>query len=277
MSDRIELVGVGGGSRSAGELATAAEVPELGLDDLAARSDALVVAVPPASIPDVIRAIAGKVQALLVEAPVPMDLPDPGCPAMIGANFLHAPVVHGALRTIAGMESPHHLVLRSTQPAPTWGSHRTPAFGGAGLDPGGRLAPLLFAATGEAVESAHAQITEGPVPGVEEGASFTLVLPSGRTARLESVWAPGSARAELEVASDRGVALLSLFPEPVLEVNGTAVATEPCHPLVALGFITQLERLGRVVEGSAAAWLDLAAGEAICGLLASAVDSACEG
>ena len=276
MSDRIELVGVGGGSRSAGELATAAEVPDLGLDDLADRSDALVVAVPPASMPDVIREVAGRVRALLVEAPVPVNLPDPGCPAMLGANFLHAPVVRGALRTIAAMESPHHLILRSTQPAPTWGSHRTPAFGGAGLDPGGRLAPLLFAATGETVESAHAQITEEPESGVENEASFAFTLPSGRTARLESVWAPGSARGELEVASDLEVALLSLFPEPMLEVNGTPVATEPCHPLLALGFIPQLERLSGVVDGSATTWLDLGAGEAICGLLASAVDSARE-
>ena len=273
-SDRVELVGVGGGSASATDLATAAEVPDLTLDALVANSDVVVVAVPPACTREVISALAGNVGAVLVEAPVPADLPDPGCPAMIGANFLHAAVVRSALRAIADMSSPHHLELRSTQPAPSWGSHGTEAFGGAGLDPGGRLAPVLFAAAGETVESAEARITEGPIVGVETSATVDLWLPSGRTARLESRWAPGPAQAELEVASEDGVVLISLVPEPVLELNGTSLDTEPSHPLVGLGFIAQLERLADLADGSARAWLELSAGQAICGLLTSAIDAA---
>ncbi len=274
LCDRVELVGVGGGSSSAAELAAAAEVPDLSFDALLDRCDAVVVAVPPASAPEVVDALAGRVRAVLVEAPVPADLPDPGCPAMIGANLLHAPAVRRAMRIIGDMASPHHLVMRSTQPAPTWGSHGSHAFGGAGLDPGARLAPILFAATGEAIDSAAARITEGPVAGVEESATITLALPSGRAARLESRWAPGSARAELEVASDEGVALVSFFPEPELELNGVPMAVGQGHPLVDLGFVAQLERLAGLPGRSGTPWLDLATGKAICGVLSSAIVAA---
>ncbi len=274
LCDRIELVGVGGGSSSATELASAAEVPDLSLDAILDRSDAVVVAVPPARTPEVIDALVGEVGAVLVEAPVPADLPDPGCPAMIGANLLHAPTVRRAMRAIGDLESPHHLVLRSSQPAPTWGGHGSLAFGGAGLDPGARLAPVLFAATGEAINSAAARITEGPVTGVEESATITLTLPSGRAARLESKWAPGSARAELEVASDEGVALVSFFPEPELEIDGVPMTAPQGHPLVDLGFVAQLERLAGLPDRSATPWLDLATGRAICGVLSAAIVTA---
>ncbi len=274
MTEQVELVGVGGGSNTAADLAGVCNAPDLPLDSLIERSDAVIVAVPPNAVAEVVSALDGRVNAVLVEAPVHHDVPDPDCPAMVGANLLHAPVVRRAIQEIWALSSPHHLELRSTQPRPEWGAHATHAFGGAGLDPGARLAPVLLAAAGEPAETVTARLVDGPDDGIEESADLTLTLGSGRSVRLSSVWREGSAKVELEVADDNGVVLVSFFPEPTLEINGTPVNTDPLHPIVGLGFVAQLERLTRVSLGESAPWLDLSAGRDIGVLISAAVADA---
>ena len=279
ISDRVELVGVGGGAGAAAELAAAAQVPDLAFDALVERSDAVVVAVPPPLAPEVVAALSGRVGALLVEAPAPEAIGPVDVPAMVGANLLHSPVVRRGLRAIAEMASPHHLQLRSSQPAPKWGDHGTVAFGGAGLDPGARLAPVLLAAGGSPAITAEARLTIGgsddgdPAP-VEERAEFRMQLADGRSVTLDSRWADGSARAELEVADEQTVTTITLLPTPEVELDGTPLSTEREHPLAELGFVSQLERLASLSDAGGTPWRDLTSGINICTLLTRAINEA---
>ncbi len=268
MTSGVELVGVGGGARAAGELAAAAEVPDLPLDTLIDRSEVLIVAVPPMAASEVAEAMAGRVGAVLFEAPALDAIGHVGCPAMVGANLLHAPAVRRGLRAVSELHQPHHLALRSSQPAPTWGAHGTVEFGGAASDPGVRLAPVLLAAAGSPAVSATAEITGHPV---EESALIRFHLDDGRSSVLNSHWAAGSARAELEVADESGAILVSLLPEPSLELNGNPVALDHLRPLVALGFVPQIERLVSLGRGGGNAWLELSTGLAINELITRAV------
>ena len=259
----IDLIGVGGRPGTAGALAAQAGVPDLALPALC-DADALIVAVPPPSVAPVLALIENEVtggaavRAVLVEPPLGA-LPDLSIPAVLGATLLHAPVVKQALREIGAMAAPHHLQLRVRQPAPTWGAHGTDAFGGPLHDPGVRLASLLLAAAGEpAVHVEHVEI--------EGGIHAALELESGRRAGLDVAWAPGSSRIELEAADDGAVILLTLDPLPRLEIDGRAIDPPDLHPLEALGFVPQLDRLARTAAG-APPWPAAATGLAIEALL----------
>lgn len=263
----VELIGVGGRPGSAGELARDAGVPDLPLAALC-EADAVVVAVPPPAVEPTLRLIENEAQggarvgAVLVEPPL-RSLPAGTIPTALGANLLHAPVVKQALREIAAMANPHHLQLRCRQPAPTWGTHGSAAFGGPLDDPGVRLASLLLAAAGE--PAVHVERTE-----IAGGVHAALELESGRRAGLEIAWVPGSSRTELEAADGGGVVLLTLDPLPRLEIDGTAVESPDLHPLEALGFVAQIDRLARTAAG-AAPWPEAATGSAIEALLSRGV------
>lgn len=265
----VELIGVGGRPGSAGELAEQAGVPDLGLPALCG-ADALIVAVPPADVARALSLVQNEVTggaplaALMVEPPL-RALPSTTIPTVLGANLLHAPVVKQALREIAAMSAPHHLQLRVRQPAPTWGAHGSPAFGGPLHDPGIRMASLLLAAAAEpAVHVEHAEIDGGIHAAIE--------LESGRRAGLDVAWVEGSSRIELEAADDGGVILLTLDPLPRLEVDGRTIEPPDLHPLEALGFVPQIDRLAATVTG-AAAWPTAEAGLAIENLLVSSADN----
>ena len=256
----VELTGVGGRPGSAEELAAVADAPDLSVSELCERSDALVVAVPPPEVARVVEAISteigrgASVRAVLVEPPL-RRLPDVTVPLVLAANLLHAPVVRQALREIAAMHEPHHLQLRVRQPRPDWGVHGTPAFGGPLHDPGMRLAPVLLSAAAE--PAVHVETTD-----VVDGAHAAIELSSGRRAGLEVTWAEGSSRIELEAADAGGVILLRLDPLPHLEIDGRAVETPDLHPLEALGFVQQIDRLARTAAG-ADAWPAASVAEAI--------------
>ncbi len=260
---RAELVGVGGRPGTASELAAVADVPDLSLEELCAGSDALIVAVPPAAVGEVLDrigdAVAGGagVRAVLVEPPL-RRLPELPIPTVLGANLLHAPVVRQALREIAVMREPHHLQMRIRQPAPDWGAHGTPAFGGPLHDPGLRLAPILLSAAAET--AVHVEVADIP-----NGAHAAIELESGRRAGLDVAWAPGSSRIELEAADASGVILLSLDPLPRLEIDGRPLDPPELHPLEALGFLQQIDRFVRTVDG-AEPWPAASVGLAIEGL-----------
>ena len=259
----IELIGVGGRPGTAAQLAADAGVSDLPLPDLCA-ADAVIIAVPPAEVSGVAGLVANEVvggaplRAVMIEPPL-RSLPEMPVATVLAANLLHAPVVKQALRAIGAMQAPHHLQLRVRQPAPTWGAHGTPAFGGPLHDPGIRLASLLLAAAAET--AVYAERVE-----IEGGVHAAIELESGRRAGLDVAWVEGSSRIELEAADDGGVILLTLDPLPRLEVDGRPIDPPDLHPLEALGFVGQLDRLGRTANG-AAPWPSTGTGLAIEALL----------
>ena len=67
------------------------------------------------------------------------------------------------------------------------------------------------------------------------------------------------AEATIEAADSAHVARVDVWPVPAAEVDG-APAGPPAgstHPLAALGFVAQIERLARVCDGEAKPWPDL--------------------
>ncbi len=250
----VSLVGVGGDARSGDDFAQETGIANVGLEELLTTADMLVVAVPPCAAPSVIGKIAarpGTVRAVLVETPLLAPLPDFGVPMVAGANLLHAPLIRDALTAIGSMGQPHHLVIRATQPAPTWGQHGTRAFGGPATDPGARYALLLAAAGREIVAGVHIAAARDETT---TAATVTLRFPSGRTARVESVWGPGSARLDFEVADANGVVSVVVDPIPSLEINGEATEQGDLHPLAALGFVDQLYRLSLLARQETEPW-----------------------
>ncbi len=264
----IELVGGGGRPGTAGQLAEDAGVPDLALP-LLCEAEVVIIAVPPSEVAGVTRLVGNEVQggapvrAVLIEPPLRL-VPELSIPTVLAANLLHAPVVKQALRAIGTMKAPHHLQLRVRQPAPTWGAHGTPAFGGPLHDPGIRLASLLLAAAAET--AVHVERVD-----IEGGVHAAIELESGRRAGLDVAWVEGSSRIELEAADDGGVLLLTLDPLPRLEVDGRPIDSPDLHPLEALGFVGQLDRLSRTADG-ATPWPSTATGLAIEGLFGVSAD-----
>lgn len=260
-----ELVGVGGRlPGTADRLADAVGAPDLPLTDLAAAAEGLVVAVPPSAAAEVIAAVPAELP-LLVESP-PADIADR--PRSITAvNLLHAPVVARGLQAIAELGPVHHLQLRGTGPRPSWGSHGTAAWGGGvAVDPHSSTLPVLLAAAAAAVTDVRGSL-DGP-PGCEHSARLDLALGDGRTATARLAWTDDSALAvELEAASDAGVATIRLLPTPELERDGRIVVRATDPPLVALGFVAQMQRFVGVVRGDRSAWPPLAVGAAVTGLV----------
>ncbi len=257
----VRLIGIGG--RAPGRASEAAEAlgcAELSVAGMIRRADILIVAVPPAEVGGVLAQIPPD-RPMIVESPVgvssrcdPGDRPN----AMLGANLLHAPVARQGLTAINGLGEPHHLVLRAN--APRRACHTTGvARRGVTLDLGGRLLPVLLAAAAQPVVEVSASLNLQD--GVDIGADLDLRIADGRTVRAELHWDEGPASANLEAASDSGVVSVDLWPFPVLEVDGSEIASaEGQEPLHSLGFVSQLRRLAAVAANRAAVWPELSSG-----------------
>ena len=196
-------------------------------------------------------------------------------PVMASVNLLHAPAVRRMLEAVAGMD-PHHLELRLAVPDPARGPDAGRDFGGGvTVDPGAGFWPLVMAATGTAVESVAASrfVVED---GLEHAAELVLHTAGGRRARAELRWGAEVAEASVEAADPAHVARVDIWPAPVAEVDGAPVGPPPdsAHPLVALGFVAQIERLARVADGEARPWPDLAVASSALTVAAAAALSA---
>jgi len=269
LADHVELEGiVGRNFGGAAELAGQAEVPELSLEQAITRSEAIVVAVPPADAPAVLASIGRRVSAVLVETPSAASGPQLDVhsdnerpPTMIGANLLHAPTTRRALQEIASMNDPYRFALRSMTPRPDWGQHGSAQFGGGAiLDPGCRLMPTLMAALGTPVVSVSAELTTDSQR-VDTSAILELKtnVSHQRDITVEIIWNDDASTTSLEVAGDDAVVRLELAPPPTLEVNGeTIMASGNDDPYESLGFTAQISRLGAVARGDAAPWPDYA-------------------
>ena len=269
LADHVELEGIVGRHLGRGaELANQAGVPELTLEQALSRSEAVVVAVPPADAPAVLTSIADRVSAVLVETPSGTSGPDLDLgddlvrpPTMIAANLLHAPVTRRALREIAAMSEPHHFVLRHRGPKPDWGDHGSPSFGGGAiLDPGCRILPLLLAALAAPVVAVSGElIADSKRIDISASLELQTDVDHHRDVSVDIRWNDDAPTTALEVASSDAVVQLELAPPPSLEVNGESVYSGSSdNPYLELGFIDQITRLGSIARGDASPWPDFA-------------------
>jgi len=271
MADDIDLVGIAGRRvGAAAELSQQAETNDLSIEQAIDRSDAIVVAVPPADAPAVLATIGSRVGAVLVETPsarstTELCAQEEGPPTMIAANLLHAPATRRALSIVSRMAGPHHFALTCRMSRPDWGCHATPGFGGGAiLDPGCRVLPILLGALAAPVVTVSAKFVTGD-DRIDTSASLKLVTDqeSQRDVVMNVLWDGEATSVSLEVASDDAVVQLELSPEPTLEVNGEAAPLMIYgDPFFDLGYVDQIIRLGAVSQGDAAPWpgYELAAG-----------------
>ena len=291
VSPGMELAGVSAssqGSPRAAALAGGLDCPVLALPELARACDLAVVATPPASCPEAVAHLAAspRVRAVLVESPVGITVESVDRlrealaprPVMVGANLLHAPAVRRLLEAIASMD-PHHLVLRLAVPDPARPAAARPAFGGGVMmDPAAGFWPVLIAALGAevvAVSTPSLRMRDG----LEVEAEVVLMAADGRRARAQTRWGACIAEASVEAADNARVARVEIWPEPLVEIDGVPVQapSTDVHPLSALGFLAQLDRLDRVGRGEAAPWPDLTVGSAALTVVVAAAMSACRG
>ena len=240
----------------------------LTLAEVSDACDAAVIATPPAARAEVLAELASsrRLRAVMVESPAATTVGRiaelgsalAGRPVMVAANLLHAPAVRVMLEAVATMD-PHHLELRVAVPDPARGPHAGSAFGGGvTVDPGTGFWPVMMAAMGAAVESVAAPRLDVS-DGVDHTAEVMLHAAGGRRARAELRWGTRVAEAALEAADSAHVARVDVWPAPAAEIDGFPAGppTTSAHPLEALGFVAQIERLARVCDGEARPWPDL--------------------
>ena len=270
----VTLAGVSASSPDsprAAALAGALDCPVLTLAELSRVCDAVIVATPPASRVEVAAALAEsrRLRAVLVESPAATTIRGvaelaaalPDHPIMAAVNLLHAPAVRRTLETVATMD-PHHLELRLAVPHPERGPGAGRAFGGGvTLDPGAGFWPVVTAAMGSAIESVAVPRAD-VVDGLDRAALIVLRSVTGRTARADLRWDARVAEATIEAADSAHVTRVDIWPVPVVEIDGAPVGSPggSSHPLAALGFVAQIERLARVAHGETQPWPDLDAG-----------------
>ena len=265
-------------------LAGALGCPVLTVSELANLCDVAVVATPPAARAEPLAGLASsrRLRAVLVESPAATTLEGiaelqsafADRPIMAGVNLLHAPEVRRTLDAIATMD-PHHLELRLAVPDPARGPDAGQDFGGGvTVDPAAGFWPVVLAALGAAVESVAAPRAE-VIDGLDRAAAIMLRAANGRTARASLRWGAEVAEAAVEAADAAHVARVDVWPAPVVEIDGAPAGPpqEGQHPLAALGFVAQIERLARVANGDASPWPDLAAAAAAVSIAAAAAMS----
>ena len=268
-------------SPRAAALAGALDCPVLTMPQLSRACDLVVVATPPARSTEVLSELASsrRLRAVLVESPAATTLDGiaalrsslAGRPVMASVNLLHAPAVRRMLEAVASMD-PHHLELRVAVPDPARGPDAGRVFGGGvTVDPGAGFWPVVMAALGSAVESVavpRADVDDG----LDRAAEVVLRSAGRRQARARLSWGAGVAEAAVEAADSAHVARVDIWPVPVAEIDGTPVGSpvDSSHPLAALGFVAQIERLARVAAGEARPWPDLAAASSALAVAAAA-------
>ena len=141
------------------------------------------------------------------------------------------------------MREAHHLQMRAAAETGL-GAHGTSAFGGPLHDPGLRLAPVLLSAAAET--AVHVDVVD-----TEHGVHAAIELESGRRCGLDVAWVAGSATIEIEAADDGGVILMTLDPSLVSRSTVARYRRSELHPLEALGFVPQIDRLAKTAAGAA--------------------------
>ena len=284
----VELAGVSALSSvspRAAALAGALDCPVLTLAELSRACDAAVIANPPAARAAVLAELGSsrRLRAVLVESPAATTLDGIAevasalapRPVMAAVNLLHSPGVRRMLEAVAVMD-PHHLELRLAVPDPARGPDGGSAFGGGvTVDPAAGLWPVLMAAMGAAVEYVAVPRVE-VIDGVDRAAEVVLQAVDGRRARAELRWGARVAEAAVEAADSAHVARVDVWPLPIAEIDGAPAgpSADSAHPLAALGFVAQIERLARVGNGEVPPWPDLSVASSALTIAAAAALSA---
>ena len=253
--------------------------------ELVRACDMAVIATPPAARAGALVELASsrRLRAVLVESPAATTLDDiaaldaefAGRPIMAGVNLLHAPAVRRTLDAVTAMD-PHHLELRLAVPDPARGPDGGRTFGGGvTMDPATGFWPVVAAALGAPVESVAVSRLE-VVEGLDHAAEVVLTAVNERTARAVLRWGARVAEASLEAADSHRVARVDVWPAPAAEIDGEATdpPADASHPLVALGFTAQIERLVRAGRGEAEPWPDLGVASSALTVSAAAALSA---
>ena len=264
------------------------DCPVLTAQELARACDVAVIATPPAARAEALAELASsrRLRAVLVESPAASTLDGiaelqsvfADRPIMAAVNLLHAPAVRQVLDAVAAMD-PHHLQLRLAVPDPARGPESGVAFGGGvTMDPAAGFWPVLIAAMGAAVQSVAAPRLE-VVEGLDRAAAVVLRAVNGRLARAALRWGAPVAEASVEAADPARVARVDVWPVPVAEIDGVPAGPPvgAAHPLAALGFVAQVERLARVAGGEARPWPDLGAAASALTVAVAAAMSARRG
>ena len=283
-------------SPRAAALADALNCPVLTVRGLADACDVAVIATPPAVRAEVLAELAPsrRLRAVLVESPAETTLDGiaslgaafGGRPVLAAVNLLHAPAVRQMLDAVAAMD-PHHLELRLAVPDPARGPDSGAAFGGGvTMDPAAGFWPVLIAAMGAAVSSVAAPRLDVSA-GLDHAAEVVLTAVNGRTARASLRWGAPVAEAAVEAADPAHVTRVEVWPAPIVEIDGASAGSpadpahtvaprrgDSAHPLAALGFLAQIERLVRVGSGDAQPWPDLAVASSALTIAAAAALSA---
>ena len=146
------------------------------------------------------------------------------------------------------------------------------------VDPGAGFWPVVMAALGTAVESVAAS-RFAVEDGLEHAAEVVLHAAGGRRARAELRWGAQVAEASIEAADPAHVARVDIWPAPIVEIDGTPVVppSQSSNPLVALGFVAQIERFARVADGETQPWPELAVASSALTVAAAAALSARNG
>lgn len=292
----VHLAGVTARSTAsprAAALAGTLDCPVLTARELARTCDVAVIATPPATRAEALAELvpSRRLRAVLVESPAANTIDGiaevgaafGGRPVMTAVNLLYAPAVRQMLDAVTAMD-PHHLELRLAVPSPARGPDSGAAFGGGVMmDPAAGFWPVLVAAMGTAVRSVAAPRLE-VVGGLDRAAEVVLSAvdartASTRTARAGLQWGARVAEASLEAADSAHVARVDIWPMPAVEIDGSPAGPTPDsgHPLVALGFVAQIDRLVRVAHGDAQPWPDLAVASSALTIAAAAALSAQRG
>ncbi|MYJ81112.1 MAG: hypothetical protein F4046_04735 [Acidimicrobiaceae bacterium] len=295
----VHLAGVAARSTAspgAAALAGALDCPVMTARELAGACDVAVIATPPAARAEALAELAPsrRLRAVLVESPAATTVDGiaelsaafGGRPVMAAVNLLHAPAVRRMLDAVTAMD-PHHLELRLAVPDPDRGPSAGRAFGGGvTMDPAAGFWPVLVAAMGAAVRSVAAPRLD-VVGGLDRAAGVVLRAVDGRTAQASLRWGAPVAEAAVEAADSAHVARVEVWPAPIVEIDGASTGSpaDPAHtvasrrggsahPLAALGFTAQIERLVRVGSGDAQPWPDLAVASSALTIAAAASLSA---
>lgn len=287
----VTLAGVSASSPASprvAALAGALHCPVLTLGELSRVCDVAVIATPPAACVEALARTASprRLRAVMVESPAATTIQGVAefgtlvedLPVMASVNLLHAPAVRRMLETVITMD-PHHLELRLAVPHPDRGPDAGRAFGGGvTVDPGAGFWPILLAAMGAAVESVAAPRAD-IANGLDHAAEVVLHATGGRRARADLRWGARVAEASVEAADPARVARVDIWPVPVAEIDGAAIDPPPgsSHPLAALGYVAQIERLALAADGGARPWPDLAIASSALTVAAAASLSAHRG
>ncbi len=288
-------------SPRAAALAEALRCRVLTVPQLLQVCDAAVVAAPPLTRAEILRELSAstKLKAVLIESPAATTLDAiTELPAvfdehqiaehqiaehqirqiMSAAHLLHAAAVKRMLEVISTM-NPHHLQMRLSLPTPARGASDQLAFGGGVLmDQTPGFWPVLLTALGSDAVSVSVPRFELN-NAIDCAADVTIQGANDRQASAVLRWGASVAQASFEAADIQQVARVNIWPTPVVEINGIPDslpdnqfrrANLGANPLIALGYVTQIENLVKVSCGQTKAWPDLSMASSALAISAAA-------